>query len=891
MAISSARKVATAAGVLTVLVGLVLHVTRLDGRWHQAVYLAFVCGAAPLAWVGALRGGRPRAGRVLLAAGITLSALGELTYAMFEWLWNEFPDASIADAGWLLSYVAIGAALIVLLRQSPSSHRRDIDGIIDTAVMGVVSGLVVWQFWVEPMLNDASVSIGVRVIWAAYPILDAALVALVGRALTSRSFHRVGSGFLAGGVLCWLGSDLGFLILGEETSASVWLDAGWMLGAALLAAAVWRTALPGNEPAKPVSNEVQTVSALRFVLGLAPLAIPGALELIAFRAGNDTNPIPLLIGSVLLIGLAALRGSRVIATARRANQRMASSERRYRALSANSSDAVVLVDEVGRILGTSQEIMVAGHRLDLAAGTDMSALVASDDADSFRSVLERSSAVPGEVVDGEFRLAGPSGSNVWIGARFVDLSADADVAAIVVNLHDVTVRRQAVNELTHHAFHDALTGLANRALFSDRIDHALNLRRRTGADPSVLFIDLDGFKRVNDSLGHDAGDELLREVARRLLAVVRSGDTVARLGGDEFAVLIEETRTTVDEVTALGERIVAAVQKPVVINGRTVSPSASVGIAAGDADSTPTSLLRDADIAMYSAKAGGRGKHVRFVPAMRAAAIERIQIEGDLNRALAENHFTVAYQPVMDLDVDRVIGFEALIRWNHPTLGNVAPDRFIPIAEDNGMIIPIGLWVLRTACSAAARWQQERPDQKHLTIAVNLSARQLASPSLLADVRRALSDSCLAPASLVLEMTETALVSDPEIATRRLAELRTLGVRLAIDDFGTGYSSLSYLRQFPVDILKIDRSFVNTIQPGSELPPLVRGLLDLGHTLDLEIVAEGIETASQLEQLRQQHCGYGQGYLFAKAIPCHEVSEYLARESARKSGAVAAASG
>ena len=864
------------------------HITGADGEHAQAVYLSITCLAAPISWIGAFRGDRPRAGRVLLASGITLSALGDLAYASYEWLWNEFPNVSVADIAWLASYLAIAGGMIVLLRQPGRLGRRDVDGLIDTAVMGVVSFLVVWQFWVEPTLANGAVGMGVRSIWASYPILDAALFALVGRTLTSRSTQAVGGGLVAAGVLCWLGSDLGYLVLGSDTALATLLDGGWMLGAALLGAAVWRIREidPSQTTTAPLSNDVQTVSPMRFVLGLTPLMVPGVLELIAFRSGKDSNPAPLLGGTAVLIGLAAVRGSRVIGAARRANTRMARSERRYRALSANSSDAVVLIDADGRIVGDSQRTLLAGRHVDFALGSDLIGLVAEGDRAAFRAVVERSCTQAGDVLGGEFRLTGTGSSDVWIVARVVNLLEDGDVEAIVVTLHDITARKQAENELTHHAFHDSLTGLANRALFWDRIDHALDRRGRTGQDPSVLYIDLDGFKGVNDTLGHDAGDALLRQVATRIGAVVRSGDTVARLGGDEFAVLIEDTQVTADDSAMLARRIIEAMGDPVSIGGRQVSISASVGVATADADSTPTTLLRDADIAMYRAKASGKGTFVRFEPAMRIAAIERLQIESDLGNALAEGQFTVAYQPVLDLDAERVIGFEALIRWNHPTLGNVPPDRFIPIAEQTGLIVPIGLWVLRTACVDIVRWQRERPEHHQLTIAVNLSARQLTSPTLLDDVREALDDSGLDPASLILEMTETALVSDPDTATRRLAELRTLGIRLAIDDFGTGYSSLSYLRQFPVDILKIDRSFVNTIQRGESLPPLVRGLLDLAHTLDLEIVAEGIETPLQLELLRSQQCGFGQGYLFAKAIAAPDVARYLEQRADSEHGPV-----
>jgi diguanylate cyclase (GGDEF)-like protein len=462
---------------------------------------------------------------------------------------------------------------------------------------------------------------------------------------------------------------------------------------------------------------------------------------------------------------------------------------------------------------------------------------------------------------------------MWLSTRVVNLLDEPDVRGIVVNLHDITDRKLAEEELAHQAFHDSLTGLANRALFRDRVEHALHRRARTGSEPAVVYFDLDGFKNVNDGLGHECGDGLLREVASRLQGVVRSGDTVARLGGDEFAVLVEESSHVLVEAEAVAERVLRALTVPMTLGDHDVTVSASIGIATSDAESTATSLLRDADVAMYQAKTTGRARWVVYEPNMRAAAVQRALIENALTHALEREQFKLVYQPVVELETNRIVGFEALLRWEHPELGAVMPDQFIPIAEDNGMIIPIGRWVLQTACRTAAGWLVDHPGQ--LTMAVNLSARQLASSELFHHVQDALDAAGLDSSALVLEMTETALVHDPTLAAARLHQLRTLGVRLAIDDFGTGYSSLSYLRQFPVDILKIDRSFINTITDRDRVPAIVRGLLELARTLGLETIAEGIETDAQLGQLRDQHCELGQGYLFARPLPLEQAEALL----------------
>jgi diguanylate cyclase (GGDEF)-like protein len=480
---------------------------------------------------------------------------------------------------------------------------------------------------------------------------------------------------------------------------------------------------------------------------------------------------------------------------------------------------------------------------------------------------------PGTVFEGEMRVRAPDGARPWVAVRAVNLLDDPDVSGIVINFHDITDRKTAEAELTHLAFHDTLTGLANRGLFQDRVKHALEISEPSSI--AVLFLDLDGFKDVNDAFGHETGDALLREVALRLVRASRSQDTVARLGGDEFALLIEGSHDPQETSVAIAERILRELTAPVVLEAALVTLSASIGIATSEAGSTASSLLRNADVAMYEAKSAGRGRWVSYEPEMRASTLERLRLDHDLATALERDQLWVAYQPVVDLETEAIVGFEALLRWEHPTLGVIAPDRFIPLAEETGLIIPIGRWVLETACRTAARWQRAYPEYRDLTIAINVSGRQLASSDLVNHVEDALAMSGLPARSLVLEMTETVLVEDPAAAAGRLRQLRRLGLRLAIDDFGTGYSSLSYLRQFPIDILKIDRSFVSLVTGADAVPALVHGLIELGHTLGLELVAEGIEHDSQLVHLRHERCNLGQGFLFAGPGPAAEAEALL----------------
>jgi diguanylate cyclase (GGDEF)-like protein len=430
-------------------------------------------------------------------------------------------------------------------------------------------------------------------------------------------------------------------------------------------------------------------------------------------------------------------------------------------------------------------------------------------------------------------------------------------------------------DAVRQAFHDALTGLPNRALFLDRLEHALARARRGQTALAVLFVDLDRFKLINDTLGHAAGDQLLVQAGQRLRAAVREADTPARFGGDEFAILLEDNEATPD-ATHVAQRVIDTLSAPFDVGGREVFVSASVGIATSHAGQEGAAeLLRNADVAMYRAKHHGSGGYHIFEPGMRVALMERLELEADLQRAIEQQEFTLVYQPIMSLEGPVMAGYEALIRWSHPTRGLVSPMDFIPLAEETGLILPIGRWVLHQACQQAARWQLDHPADPPRTISVNLSARQLQQASLVQEIASALAASRLDPACLVLEITESVLIQDTEATIAKLAEVKGLGVRVAIDDFGTGYSSLSYLRQLPVDILKVDKSFIDGVHESPEASAVARAIIRLGRTLGLQTVAEGIEEPAQLDALRKMHCALGQGYLFAKPMSSAELEQLL----------------
>ena len=439
---------------------------------------------------------------------------------------------------------------------------------------------------------------------------------------------------------------------------------------------------------------------------------------------------------------------------------------------------------------------------------------------------------------------------------------------------DVTAQMKAEKELAHRALHDALTELPNRALTVDRAEQLLARARREQASVGAVYVDLDGFKNVNDTYGHAAGDELLKAVAERLKLTIRQGDTTARLGGDEFVILVESASLDAGP-ELVAERLLQVLREPYEVAGRQLRVTSSIGLATG-LRANAEELIHDADIALYEAKSAGRNRYVIFREQMHTVAQDRLILEMDLAEALEHEQLFLLYQPTFDLGTGAIAGVEALIRWQHPSRGELAPADFIPLAERSGLIVSIGRWVLNEACRQAASWNERGHE---LTVAVNVAARQLDSDELLDDVERALGESHLAPELLTLEITETALMRDSTASAERLHTLKQLGVRIAIDDFGTGYSSLAYLQQFPADLLKIDRSFIQAIGQSQDSAALIHTLVQLSTSLKLATVAEGIEEPDQLALVRREHCDYGQGFLFSRPIT-PEALEQLLAESA-----------
>jgi diguanylate cyclase (GGDEF)-like protein/PAS domain S-box-containing protein len=561
------------------------------------------------------------------------------------------------------------------------------------------------------------------------------------------------------------------------------------------------------------------------------------------------------------------------------------SEARFRSLVAHSSDLITVLDADGVVTYQSPSIeRVLGYRADEVEGTRFDRLVGEADRPRLAQVVSNVGRERTETHALECMLQHRDGTWLQFEVQHTDLLRDEHVHGIVLNSRDVSERKAFEEQLAHQAFHDPVTNLANRALFADRVQQALVRAQRGSTTVGVMFIDLDDFKTVNDSLGHAAGDVVLQEVAQRLMRTVRPSDTVARFGGDEFAVLLDGVGD-LQEAADVADRILEALETQFEIDAKQVFPRASLGICLADGEipaPDAEELLRNADVAMYMAKRDSKGSYRVFEPAMHERVLERLELRAELQRALDENELEVHYQPVVRLDGRLMYGVEALLRWTHPTRGNIPPLQFIPLAEETGLIIPLGRWVLQQACRQAVHLHEEFARSEPLTMSVNLSVKQLQSETIVEDVRNALEESGLTPSALVLEITESVMMADIEVAVARLHELKKLGVRLAMDDFGTGYSSLSYLSRFPVDILKMDRSF---LAAGEEESTLTAAIIALGDSLKLDVVAEGVERPEQMASLQSLGCELGQGFLFARALDRTALVEYLVDEDSAESDA------
>lgn len=714
-----------------------------------------------------------------------------------------------------------------------------------------------------------------RFVELAYPTVDIVIVSLVlARAMRSSPGTRLPFAFLGGGLLLLSVTDTAFAagtLNGTYQHGGIH-GAGWT-GAWL------SVALAAFAPSRPPTAEIPRLRVAQELLPYVPIA-----AVIALGASREItmSAQPVLVGlGALVLSLAAVR-QLVVALEHTAlandleakvdlrTAELRSQSDRFTSLVQNSSDVVSVIDDQGLIIYQSPAIgRMFGYDASRLTGTSWLERFVPEDEVKLHAALAGAAESSGGSETFETTVVDSGGKRRAVEVTVTNLLDDPSVGGLVINMREIAERKALEVEMRHQAFHDSLTGLANRAMFVDRVAHALAVSERHGRLVAVLFLDLDDFKEVNDSLGHTAGDELLAETARRLRELLRSSDTVARLGGDEFAILLEDVGHP-EMALAVATRVLAALRVPLHLGEREIVTEVSIGIALCEDGGGVEDLLQNADTAMYVVKGRGKGGYASFTPDMRETALARLELVADLRCAVEQEDLEVHYQPKLSLHDGKLRGFEALVRWTHPGRGSVCPDEFIPLAEQAGLIGPLGRLVLRQACRQLATWHQEGADPG-LTMAVNLSARQLSQADLVEDIAAVFTETGVQPASIELEITETAIMDDVQAAIPVLEALKNLGVSLAIDDFGTGYSSLNYLKRFPVNSLKIDRAFVNGLGRNGQDSALVAAVIALARALRMTSVAEGIETFEQLVELRALGCDEAQGFYLGRPAPAQSL--------------------
>ncbi len=862
----------------------------------------------------------------LLTAGAVACLASDTAYGAIQ-LHGTFRNGTVVDLGWALFYSAWGAAAlhptmarltdpvprqqvevspprlavlmlasliapVVLLTAVPPGAGSDVPVI--AVFSGVLYLLVLTRLWDAAASHRRALDrerVLRRVSLSLVTAADEAQVAAVVKDAVRALLHRHSQGDAL------LGVQVDGALLAVSNSKDQ--DHGRQLGQL---AETWlplvRGAAPVLTPMRRLPEQARAARPGADAMLLCPLTLQdkpsGDMPAGLIAAFGERHALSDLTGTLeILAHQVALTLESVLLRQKVIRQR---NEAYFRALVQDASDAIVIVDDDGTVkYATPSTAAIFG---DVAAvGMRFWELVAPEDRDSlartFVRLRERAQFGPRVVAERITRL---DGRIVHIQVRCSDLRAEPNVAGLVFTLRDVTGQHQLEEELKHRAFHDALTGLPNRLLFQDRIAQQVATAKRTGRITGVLFVDLDDFKMVNDTKGHSTGDELLVSAARRLTTLVRGSDTAARLGGDEFAVLVGNAES-IAAVETTAERIVEAFRDPFALATGLLTTTVTVGVAT-TVDGTDTDeLLRHADLALYAAKAAGKRQWRLYQPVLSAGLLRRREIQEALEEAITTSAFSLAYQPIVALDTWELVGFEALIRWPHPEWGMMQPGQFIALAEETGQIIAIGAWVLRRAMvdilrlrrAAVAPPRPRHPGMKRrppdedrppprgdLWVSVNVSARQFADTSFAGTVRQAVASSGLEPQAIMLELTESAMLREDERLHTELAELKSIGVKLAIDDFGTGYSSLSYLRDLPIDVVKMDKAFVEGIADSEQRLALAEGIIRIARTLSLDVIAEGIETDVQRDLLSSMGCHYGQGFLLAMPMPVTEAEE-LAR--------------
>ena len=827
-------------------------------------------GAAMLAGLAARTAQDPSARRAwqLLTATLTVYTIGNLLNSIY-WFFGHDPFPSVGDIFFLAFYPLVFSAILVVIRAGavrvPWGRLA-----LDSTILMLGFGAFFWFFVIRPSAAAAGDPDFIKyVLTQTYIALNCLMVLAFGVLLLNAGAGPLGRRTL---MLMTLGFSTMFLadivwamskVTGEYLpgglSDAIYMSCyGWLVAAA-------REQLRGPTPQKTEASAFANT----VIQGLPYVAmLVSFLVLVYFESDVTGKPTTIMTVIIFVLTLLVmLRQGVILRDDALLRERRAAGlvEARYASLIRNASDVIMITDVQGRLrfVSPSAERTFSMHP-DVLVGSNLFKLCSEGDRDRLAAFLSEVAVTYGKAV-GPVEVTVGSGSRRFtlecVGSNLLD---DPAVGGLAINFRDVSERKALEEQLRQLAFHDPLTLLANRSLFRNRVQHSLALAQRARQQVAVVFLDLDNFKNVNDSLGHDAGDRLLQTAAQRLVMCTRSADTVARLGGDEFAILLEGITDPAD-VERIAGTIIDSFKEPLPLDGNDIFVAASIGVAFSQDGDDTEQLLRNADIAMYSAKATGKGRYVVFQPRMQEQLRERLRLAEDIDRALERNEFFLEFQPVIDLKTRELLGVEALVRWHHPVQGLVMPGQFIPAAEESGQIVPLGRWVLAEACKAVRGWRDSIASGSGLRVAVNVSGRHLQHADLVADVRNALEVSGLEPENLVIELTESTIMHNTEVNLERFRELKSLGIRLAIDDFGTGYSSLSYLHRFPIDILKIDRSFVSRLTESGDGPELARAVVMLGETLGLETIAEGIEQEDQVAELLELGCVAGQGFLFAKS--------------------------
>ena len=869
--------------------------------WQQkAVSIAYPIGdvlvLAMLARFLAAGAWRTRSAQLLTLGSLGLLA-SDVSFGLLQ-LYSSFHPGTVTDLGWLVLYAAWGAAALhptmttltqpIRRSQPPSSPFRLVlimlaalvapvvlfvesvdDRVIDAGVIAVCSALL----YLLVLSRLADVAAALRRALVRAEVLRQAGAALAGAATIEQAADAVRSG--VGSLLRAHQPEAAVLAVRKEGRLRVvGAPPGEPPVSPDLPAAVtdnWPSLLAG--PASrilPVGDAAGSSSVLLCPLALQdrPSGDPLIGVLAVFGPGQELAAVS---GTLeVLARQAALVVERVLLSQEVIRR---DSEAYFRTLVHDTSDVILIVDDDGRVRYATPSARGIFGEVPLE-GEYLWDLVQPDERDEITRALAEIRGGESQAIDEDWRITSRDGSHVEVEVRCSDLRHEPTVGGLVLTLRDVTEQRQLERELKFRAFHDSLTGLPNRMLFQERVVRAMARARRADAVVGVLFIDLDDFKVTNDTMGHSVGDELLVAAGMRLSALTTGRGTAARLGGDEFALLIEDAPDSA-AVESLAEAVVLAFREPFTLAIGSAVVTATVGVATSEDATSAGDLVREADLALYAGKAAGKRQWRRYQPVLSAGMMRRRDLQAALDSAVADSAFTLAYQPIVELSTGAVAGFEALLRWPHAEWGMVLPDQFITLAEETGHIVPLGAWVLHQATADLARWLQNVRGQPPVYVSVNVAARQLRDPGFVQGVRRRLAESGLSPSSLVLELTESGLLRPDQRFRADLDELKEMGVQLAIDDFGTGYSSLSYLRELPIDVLKIDKSFVDGIAVSTKRLALAEVIVRIAKTLGLTVIAEGIESEVQRDMLVSMGCDYGQGYLLAAPMPAAEAEALL----------------